>query len=176
MENEKEPLVEEATTEVVTENVESVQPTVEVKETAKTYTQTEVDELLKGKFTQEQVNEIVEKRLSREKNKSSDNEELAKMKDELAKTREQLLEYEKRTALAEYKIEEEYKDFVKYKVSQAVTQDKDFATALKEYLEQDGARYIAQTSAVKMPRPTNTDQLSDDEEAISKMKRAMGLK
>jgi uncharacterized protein (DUF1330 family) len=176
MENEKEPLVEEATTEQVTESVESVQPTEEVKETAKTYTQQEVDELLKGKFTQEQVNEIVEKRLSREKNKVSDNEELVAMKSELEKTREQLVEYEKRTALAEYKISDEYKDFVKYKVSQAVTETKSFAEALKEYLENDGAKYVTQSSVIKMPRPENTDKLTDDEEAIQKMKRAMGLR
>ena len=173
MENEKEPLVEEATTEQVTESVESVQPTEEVKETAKTYTQQEVDELLKGKFTQEQVNEIVEKRLNREKNKVVDTEEFAKVKQELETTKNKLVEYERKSALAEYKISDEFKDYVTYKVSQNA--EKDFASALKEFMEGEGAKYVECQPQIKMPRPTNTDTLNEDAEAISKMRKAMGL-
>lgn len=176
MGNEKEPLVEEATTEEVTEKVESVQSTEEVKETAKTYTQEEVDELLKGKFTQEQVNEIIEKRLNREKKKTPDtNEEVDKLRDELNETRNKLIEYEKRNELSKYNIEEEYRDYVNFKVEKLVSQEKDYATALKEYIEGEGAKYVVQNKQVKMPRPTNTDNLSDDTDAIIKMRKAMGL-
>jgi uncharacterized protein (DUF1330 family) len=177
MENEKEPLVEVTTTEEVAKDVESVQPTEDVKEKVKTYTQAEVDELLKGKFTQDQVNEIIEKRLSREKKKTPDaNEDFDNLKNELAETKNKLVEYEKRNELAKYNIEDEYKEYVDFKVSKMVSQDKDYATALKEFMEGEGAKYIATNKPVKMPRPANTDKLSDDAEAVAKLRKAMGLK
>lgn len=180
MENEKEPLVDVATTEEVAENVESVQPTEEAKETAKTYTQQEVDELLKGKFTQEQVNEIVEKRLSRIKKNTNEEKdtnliELEKVKNELFNMQLKLAEQEKTSALAGYKIDEQFVDYVDYKVLHLTNKDKDYATALKEFMEGEGAKYVESQPQIKMPRPTNTDTLNEDAEAISKMRKAMGL-
>lgn len=177
MGNDKEPLVEATPTEPVVEEPKA-EPTQEV---AKTYTQEEVDEMLKGKFTQEQVNEIVEKRLNREKDKQVkaepvvDTEQLEKVKADLKDTQSQLEEYKKKVALAEYEIDEQFKEFVDYKVSSATNSEKDYATALKEFMGGDGAKYLKTPAKVTMPRPENTNQLSSEEIAEEKLKRAFGL-
>ena len=177
MENEKEPLVEATPTEPVVEEPKA-EPTPEV---AKTYTQAEVDEMLKGKFTQEQVNEIIEKRLNREKDKQAkadpvvDAEQLEKVKADLVSTQSELAEYKKKVALSEYEIDEQFKEFVDYKVSSATSSNKDYATALKEFMGGDGAKYLKTPAKVTMPRPENTNQLSSEEIAEEKLKRAFGL-
>lgn len=174
MENEKEPLVEATPTE----EVKADEPKQE--EVAKTYTQAEVDEMLKGKFTQEQVNEIIEKRLNREKDKQAkaepvvDTEQLDKIKSELATTQNELSEYKKKVALAEYDIDEQYKEFVDYKVSSSTTEEKDYATVLKEFMANDGAKYCKTKSTVVMPRPENVTTLSSDQLAEEKLKKAFG--
>ena len=184
MENEKEPLVEATTTEKVEEN--KADAVVEETKVAKTYTQAEVDELLKGKFTQEQVDAFVEKRLIRERKEREkleeakavepvNNEQLTKVKSELVDAQIKLAKYEKETALANYEIKDEFKEYVDFKVTRATNKDKDYATALKEFMESEGQGLVKNASSVVMPRPQNTNQLSSDEDAIAKMKKAFGL-
>lgn len=187
MENEKEPLVDVTTTETVVEpKTEVAVEEPKTENVTKTYTQAEVDELLKGKFTQEQVDAFVEKRLIRERKEREkleeakavepvNNEQLNKVKSELVDAQVQLAKYEKETALANYEIKDEFKEYVDFKVTRATNKDKDYATALKEFMESEGQGFVRNASSVVMPRPQNTNQLSSDEDAIAKMKKAFGL-
>lgn len=185
MENEKEPLVEATTTETKVDEVTPAEVTEPAENVAKTYTQAEVDEMLKDKFTQKQVDDIVEQRLIRERKSRDkleeakvtepDNEQLKKVKTELIEAQVQIAEYEKKNALSSYEIDDKYKEFIDFKVTRATSKDKDYATALKEFMEGEGQSYVKNTSSIKMPRPENTNQLSSDEDAIAKMKKAFGL-
>lgn len=166
MENAQTPLVENATT---TQNTEAQTTNTNV---AKTYSQAEVDELLKGRFTQDQVNTMIEKRLNREKVKSKsvqnvDNtSEVERYKSELLKSQVKLAEYEKRVALADYQIQDEYKGYVDYVVTHNTNKDKSYGEALKEYMAGDGAKYIKQ-NIPSTPRPDNQGtQMTDVQKYI----------
>lgn len=177
MENENTPLAEETTAQTTESNEQA-----QVENVSKTYTQAEVDEIKKGLFTQEQVNKMIEGRLAREKKEVqpapvAENTEVETLKSQLLQAQNQLAEYEKKVAIAGYSIDNEFKDYVDYKVSQMTSKDKDYATALKEFMSGEGQKYIQSNgSKVSMPRPQNTDDGNSEETAaILKMKKAMKL-
>lgn len=179
---EQEPLTVATTGENV-ENVETVNPQQETP-TEKTYTQADVDKLLKGRFTQEQVNEMIEKRLSRVKKNDApastdfaSKEELARVKGDYAGLQLKLAEYEKELALGKYKIDEQYRDYVDYKVLHATDKDKDYATALDEFFAQEeNKRYLEGTSVkAPMPRPRNSNTLENIKVADNDLRAKFGL-
>lgn len=179
---EQEPLTVATTGENV-ENVETVKPQPEVP-TEKTYTQADVDKLLKGRFTQEQVNEMIEKRLSRVKKNDvsastdfASKEELARVKGDYAGLQLKLAEYEKELALGKYKIDEQYKDYVDYKVLHATDKDKDYATALEEFFAQEENKRYLEGAGVKapMPRPRNSNTLENTRVADNNLRAMFGL-
>lgn len=185
MENEQKPLTEPTT----------VEPTKPVENVGKTYTQAEVDDLMKNRFTQEQVNKMIEQRLNREKkpvkvdqkaepkpavtpqvSQTVNNEELTKVRTQLRDTQIQLAKYEKESALAGYQIDEDYKEFVNYKVLRLVNKDKDYKTALAEFMQGEGQKYLSNGGKISMPRPKNTGTVDDTQSVTDKMRKAMGLK
>lgn len=179
---EQEPLTVATTGENV-ENVETVNPQPEAP-TEKTYTQADVDKLLKGRFTQEQVNEMIEKRLSRVKKNDvpastdfASKEELARVKGDYAGLQLKLAEYEKELALGKYKIDEQYKDYVDYKVLHATDKDKDYATALEEFFAQEENKRYLEGAGVKapMPRPRNSNTLENTRVADNNLRAMFGL-
>lgn len=150
----------------------------EPKVTEKTYSQADVDKLLKGRFTQEQVNEIVEKRLSRAKTQapvsnSAESEELARVKSDLSSMQLKLAEYEKQVALGKYKINEQYKDYVDFKVVHNTDKNKSYEQALEEFFaDEENKRYLEGAERPSMPRPRNTNS-SENSNAQSNELRAM---
>lgn len=167
-------------TETATENAGEQEVEKQPDEVVeKTYTQKEVDELLKGKLTQEQVNEIVEKRLARAKVSSNGNEELTKVKGEVASLQLKLAEYEKKVALSKYKIDEQYQDYVNFKVLHMTDKNKDYATALEEFFnDEENKRFLVGEIASKppVPRPKNANSLENERASDNNLRAMFGLK
>lgn len=177
-------------TETATENAGNVE-TQQTEQTGKsepagekTYSQKEVDELLKNRLTQEQVNEIIEKRLAREKGKAvptdannGNNSELVRVKGEVQNLQLKLAEYEKKVALAKYRIDEKYQDYVNYKVLHSVSKDKDYATALEEFFkDEENKRYLEGAEIQKpTPRPKNSNSLENEKATDNNLRAMFGL-
>ena len=166
------------------EETQKTEPTGQSEPTSeKTYTQKEVDELLKNRLTQEQVNEIIEKRLAREKVKTpqsasgNNNNELVKVKGEVQNLQLKLAEYEKKVALAKYRIDEQYQDYVNYKVLHNVSKDKDYATALEEFFKDEAnKRYLEGSDTQRpTPRPKNANSLENEKAADNNLRSMFGL-
>ena len=101
-------------------------------------------------FTQKEVDEIVKQRLSRVEKKQ------APVEDEVKALKEQVASYERKLAMKDFNVDDEYKDFVEYKVGKMVTEGKDFSTALGEFMSGDGKKYLHTVDSVKpTPRPDN---------------------
>lgn len=181
MEEEMQPLPETTTGE----NVENVEKVVEPQQepTEKTYTQADVDKLLKGRFTQDQVNEMIKERLSRVKKNDAPvsvdvatNEELTRVKGDLQSMQLKLAEYEKEVALGKYKIDEQYRDYVDYKVLHMTDKDKDYATALEEFFGvEENKRYLEGESRPPMPRPRNSNTLVNEKASDNSLRAMFGL-
>ena len=181
MEEEKQPLTDATSGENVETPVENVEvPQQEPVE--KTYTQADVDKLLKGRFTQEQVNEMIKERLSRVKKNEpqtiepSSNEELTRVKGDLASMQLKLAEYEKEVALGKYKINEQYRDFVDYKVLHMTDKDKDYATALEEFFaDEANKKYLESEVKPPVPRPRNSNTLENGNATDNSLRANFGL-
>lgn len=147
----------------------------------RTYSQAEVDEMLKGKFTQEQVNDIVEKRLARVKEKSqttNESEELARVRGEISSLQLKLVEYERQNALSKYKIDDRYQDYVDYKVLHATNKDKDYATALEEFFkDEENKKYLVGESQQErpVPRPKNSNSMENKNATDNNLRAMFGL-
>ncbi len=76
------------------------------------------------------------KRLAKEIVK--DNSSETELKKELENVKGELLNYKKELAFSKYNLSGEQKEFVDYRVSKMVTNEKDFATALNEYMASEG--------------------------------------
>lgn len=181
MEEEMKPLPEATPGENV-ENVETVD-TPQQEPVAKTYTQADVDKLLKGRFTQDQVNEMIKERLSRVKKNDAPvsvdvatNEELTRVKGDLQSMQLKLAEYEKEVALGKYKIDEQYRDYVDYKVLHMTDKDKDYATALEEFFaNEENKRYLEGEARPPMPRPRNSNTLVNAKASDNNLRAMFGL-
>lgn len=177
------------TTETETVNSGNVEATAETNTEAtgknaegqgeRTYTQKEVDEMMRGKLTQEQVNEIIEKRLARAKvsANSNDGEEVVKVREELQSLQLKLAQYEKQVALAKYRIDEKYQDYVDYKVLHMTSKDKDYATALEEFFkDEDNKKYLqGETLARPIPRPKNSNSMQNEKASDNNLRAMFGL-
>ena len=182
MEDEKQPLPETTPGG----NVETPVDNVDVPQqepVAKTYTQEDVDKLLKGRFTQDQVNEMIKERLSRVKKNDAPvsvdvatNEELTRVKGDLQSMQLKLAEYEKEVALGKYKIDEQYRDYVDYKVLHMTDKDKDYATALEEFFaDEENKRYLEGEARPPMPRPRNSNTLVNVKASDNNLRANFGL-
>lgn len=133
--------------EEATKSSVQAEPTAKETKPAKTYTQEEVDA-------------IIQERLARE-NKKNINVELEKQVKEL---KEKLATQERNVELAKYKLKDGFKEFVEFKVSKMVGENKDFATALEEYLKGDGANFVEESKiqTPPPPRPENIQNQNSD--------------
>lgn len=172
MENNQE--VVTATTENAGVETETTVPSEETKPVVdKT---TEKNEQKQGneerKFTQAEVDKMIESRLARQEKKDI-NVDLQK---ELEKVKNELNDYKQELSIKNAKVSEEYKDFVKFQVSKMVSNEKDFDTALKEYMAGDGKKFETQQQKEEQPkivmtRPANVgadDEKSSIENMLSK--------
>lgn len=101
-------------------------------------------------FTQKEVDEMIKQRLARVEKKQ------APVEDEVKALKEQVASYERKLAMKDVNIEDEYRDFVEYKVGKMVTAEKDFSTALGEFVAGEGKKYLHNVDNVKTtPRPEN---------------------
>lgn len=152
-------------------------------------------------FTQTELNKIVEQRVARletkhkkemeeleQRYKQGDySPELKNLQNELtaekAKTADlqsQLAKIEIDNAFMKENVADEFKEFVEYKVLKMVTEEKDFATCLKEFKnEGENAKYFVKAStggkSIVPPRPSNNsanNELLATEKALEK---SMGL-
>lgn len=169
METVNQPLVEGTTTENgATEKVES-------SNVPKTYSQSEVDGMLKNRFTQEQVNAIIEKRLNREKTKNPETvsqnsvqkpvEDKSKFyQSELVKAQIKMVEYEKQIALSKYQIDDKYKNYIDYVATRNTNKDKTYNQALDEFMAGEGLQYLKQQVGTT-PRPENVGTQMNETQA-----------
>ena len=110
-------------------------------------------------FTQAEVDKIVQERVARMKKPNPSAEERIKVLEA------QIANYEQDNLVKGYKspddkkIDARFVEFVKFKVSQGVSEQKDFNTALKEFMEGDGKEYLESASIPTItptPRPDNS--------------------
>lgn len=129
------------------------QPTQEPKpETEVKTTEAEGTKPAEKTFTQKEVDEIVKQRLARmEKKKPTVEEDVEGLKKELETWKQEAV-------LKDYSFARpEFKDFIKYKVSQMVTTEKDFGACLNEYMSGEGKEFLqaTKTDVQPTPRPDN---------------------
>lgn len=137
----------ETTATAAEQPTQEQQPEAEVKKT-----EAEGTKPIEKTFTQKEVDEIIKQRLSRmEKKKPSVEEDVEGLKKELETWKQE-------AALKDYAFAKpEFKDFIKYKVSQMVTTEKDFGACLAEYMGGEGKEFlqISKPDIQPTPRPDN---------------------
>lgn len=122
----------------------ATEPKVEVQE----------DKPSERMFTQKEVDEIIKQRLARvEKKKPTVEEDVEGLKRELETWKQEAV-------LKDYDFSKnEFKDYVKYKVSQMVSEEKDFGTCLNEFMSGEGKEFLRtaepKTEVKTTPRPDN---------------------
>lgn len=130
-----------------TETTPVVEETAKVEETTTEKT-----------FTQAEVEEIVKKRLARAEKKQAPVEDVVK------ELQEQVASYERKLAMKDCEIADEYREFVEFKVGQLVTDSKPFAKALTEFVSGEGKKYLkVKEELPKTPRPDNQSGAPVDE-------------
>lgn len=157
---------------------------VENKPQEKTYTQAEVDELIKGRFTQQEVNKMIEDRLKRVKPptraeiQSQDRMELNKVRGEMQDLQLKMADYEKQVALSKYDIADEYLKYVDYEVMHKVNKNKDYATALGEFFNEEvNQRFLkGKEHTSPVPRPKNSNDMENKQVQSAELRRMFGLK
>lgn len=137
-----------------TETLENTgtETTPEVTETSK------VEQPAEKTFTQAEVEEIVKKRLARVEKKQAPVEDVVK------DLQAQVASYERKLAMKDCEIDDNYREFVEFKVGKMVGDGKDFATALAEYISGEGKKYLkVKEELPKTPRPDNQSGKPQDE-------------
>lgn len=143
-------IAEETPTAVATAGVESAKP----------------DEAIKS-FTQAELDEIVKQRIARAREKWEKKEPDSDLQNQIKQLSEKLQNYEMKEKLVA--VDDEFKDYVGFKVQKMVKEDKPFEDALKEYLEGEGKKYVKVSSPpVKAtPRPSNSNGPMTDQDYIA---------
>lgn len=157
---------------------------VENKPQEKTYSQAEVDELIKGRFTQEQVNKMIEDRIKRIKPPtkaevmSQDKMELNKVRGEMQNLQLKMAGYEKQVALSKYDIADEYLKYVDYEVLHKTNKNKDYATALEEFFKEEAnQRFLkGKEHTSPVPRPKNSNDMKNEQVENMNLRKMFGLK
>lgn len=151
-------------------------------------------------FTQADVDKIIEKRIARlnaqhkkdmeeleARYKTGDyspeikslQEELSTSKQQLAKAQNDLVRYEIDNAFMKENVIDEYKEFVEYKVLRMVTEEKDFASCLKEFKAQgENAKFFNKATGGKSivpPRPNNSSANTEVIAGEKALQKAMGI-
>lgn len=174
MEEEKNVEVEETQNNEVAED----------KPQEKTYTQAEVDALIKGRFTQEEVNKMIEDRLKRVKPptkaeiQTQDKLELERVRGEMQNLQLKMAGYEKQVAMSKYDIADEYLKYVDYEVMHKVNKNKDYATALEEFFKDEAnTRFLkGKEHTSPVPRPKNSNDMENKEVQSAELRKMFGLK
>ena len=158
------------------------------------------DDKVEKTFTQADLDKIVEKRIARltaqhkkemeeleQRYKTGDyspeikslQDELTTSKQELAKAQNQLVRYEIDNAFMKENVIDEYKEFVEYKVLRMVTEEKDFATCLKEFkADGENGKFFNKATGGKSivpPRPNNSSANTEVIAGEKALQKAMGI-
>lgn len=160
--------------EVVTATTENAG---EVVDTEAKEPKTTSDEPKQKMFTQEEVDRIVADRLARAKKQPAKvNDGLQK---QVASLQNQLAQYEMALAKSKYKIAEGYEDYVDYKVLHRTNKDVSYEQALKEYLEDEGKKFLQTEDEPKVakqqPRPKNSNTM-ESANPTNELRKYFGLK
>ena len=104
-------------------------------------------------YTQAEIDEIINKTIAKERKRY----EKANPQTEIEELRSELTKYKNNSELSKYNVEDDFKDYVEYKVKEKVGNEKDFTTALKEFFENESnKKYLKSASKlINMPRPQN---------------------
>ena len=91
----------------------------------------------------------------------------------------QLARYEIDNAFMKEGVNDEFKEFVEYKVLRMVTEEKDFASCLKEFKQQgENSKYFKATTGGKSivpPRPNNSSANTEQLASEKALEKSMGL-
>jgi len=111
-------------------------------------------------FTQAEVDELIKQRIERERKKF----EKGNPQSEIEELKAELTKYKNNAELSKFNVEDEFRDYVEYKAKEKVGEDKDFATALKEFFEiESNKKYLKSASKpINMPRPENIGTPTSD--------------
>ena len=111
-------------------------------------------------FTQAEVDELIKQRIERERKKF----EKTNPQTEVEQLKAELHKYKTDAELSKVNVEDEFKEYVAYKVNEKVGDEKDFATALKEFFEiESNKKYLKSASKpINMPRPENIGTPTSD--------------
>lgn len=141
---------------VVTDATEIKSGEVETVTTQNTGTEAQVTEAEKM-FTQAEIDEIVKQRVDRERKKF----EKANPQEEVEQLRNELTRYKNEIEMSRYNVNDDFKDYVMFKVNGV--KDKDFATALKDFFaDEANKKYLKEEAKpITMPRPNNIGQSPD---------------
>lgn len=119
-----------------------------------------VDKVETKPYTQAEIDEIINKTIAKERKRY----EKANPQTEIEELRSELTKYKNNAELSKFNVEDEFKDYVEYKVNEKVGNEKDFATALKEFFENESnKKYLKSASKpINMPRPENIGTPNQD--------------
>lgn len=158
------------------ENVKPVETvTTEIKDTGAKVTAepSKKPVTIEKKFTQAEIDTMIEKRLARAKKDWEKSKVDVKLATDQPKTNEadkqvkdlqiKLAKYEQDLTLAKYPVEEEFVDFVKFKILRSVSKDKSYQVATDEFFaDENNQRYLKGNSGQGMPRPQNIGSSDQD--------------
>lgn len=103
-------------------------------------------------YSQADMDKIIGERLARER-KSYQSKYMSQVKDLQMK----LASYEREVAMSKYQIDDEYADYVNFKVAHMTNDKVSYEDALNEFMSGEGARYAKAQKGVSIPRPQNTN-------------------
>ena len=153
-------------------------------------------------YTQEQVDNMIKKRLARQDNKFEKEfknseeykaygewkeaqktegekirqqvEDYNNLKSEFNSLQSELNAYRNKDILRSQNIEDKYLDYVNFEVSKNVTEEKDYQTALNEYLEAN-PHYGKGESKSKLTTGQRHSNINSEEADLDTLRRQMGL-
>ena len=111
-------------------------------------------------YTQAEIDDIVNKTVAKERKRY----EKINPQSEIEELKAELTKYKNNAELSKFNVEDEFKEYVEYKAKEKVGEDKDFATALKEFFEiESNKKYLKSASKpINMPRPENIGTPTSD--------------
>lgn len=145
------------------------------------------DEPKQKMFTQEELDKIVTERVARErralekefKEKGKNSKVNDNLQKQVADLQNQLAQYEMALAKSKYKIAPDYEDFVDYKVLHRTNKDVSYEQALKEYMEEEGKKFLQAEEEPKVakqqPRPKNSNTM-ESANPTNELRKYFGLK
>lgn len=188
-ENEKKQ-VEEGTNKSATDNkskVDETKPGTEKTQVEKTFTQAELNSVVENRISRLEAKHKKEMEELEQRYKGGDyspeiktlQEQLTAEKSKSTDLQNQLARYEIDNAFMKEGVSDEFKEFVEYKVLRMVTEEKDFASCLKEFKQQgENSKYFKATTGGKSivpPRPNNSSANTEQLASEKALEKSMGL-